>query len=477
MYCTKCGAELPPDSQFCTVCGAKLENPAAPNVEPIAPPAMDQPFAYGQPPKKKNKALFWTLIGVGMVFIVAAVLVFVFFASGTAGPFSGNTVQTRFANDVVGVFTGTVSGLETQNDIKKIAVEPFELTMSNSIDMSGVKTDMDISYAYDQKTFGLNSTSAADYSNSEYSDLLGDQATMENTIKALLVEDTLYIDVDGNVTGIKFDSKADLSKAMSLKDRISALFENNKLKEIDFLKLTELFLNSIDESCFDKSAGENTLTLNGKELADTLDTFADKLKDNKELNDAINEMIEEASGYPLDLSSAISLAAPMLEEADFELIMNVSYGNGRPTGLEIAFEEADSEVFDVAFEYENIKDGKVLTLNVSTPDGQVLSLDLNITKTTNGADFDGTISVPGSDDITISGSEEIAGDSITGTIEISMGDQKITMNIDETVKIGMPSEAVENDSRFAIDTTNANMVNLNEIFNLGANQDTSSQAD
>ena len=474
MYCVKCGAELPPDSQFCTACGAKVEDEqvtSAPDVGPIAPPVTDQPFAYGQPPKKKSKALLWTLIGVGVALIVAAVLIFVVFApGGSAGPFSGNTVQTRFANDVVGVFTGAVSGLETENDMKKIAEQPFELNMTTSTEISGIKTDTEMTYAYDEKAFGLSSTSTADYSGSEFADYFADQPAMGNTMKALLLGDTLYIDVDGSVSGIKFDTTADLSKEMSLKDRITALFESNSLSKIDMLQLTETFLNSIDESCFDKSADENTLTLNGEELADTLSTFADKLKDNKELNDALTGMIEEMSGYPLDLSSAISLAAPMLEQADFEMTMSVSYEKGRPAGLKIAFEEAGSEIFNVAFDYENVKDGKTLTLDVSTPDGQLVALNLDITKTKSGIDFDGTVSVPGSGDLTISGTEEINNNSVTGTIDMSMGDQKITMNINETVKIGMPSEAVEDNSQFAIDTSSADIVDLNEIFGLGANQ-------
>ncbi len=471
MYCIKCGAQLPPDSQFCTVCGAKLENaPVKPNVEPIAPPAMAQPFAYGQPPKKKSKALLWTLIGVGAALILAAVLIFVVFAPGAAGPFSGNTVQTRYANEVVGVFTGAFNGLETENDMKKILEQPFELTMSSTSEISGVKTNSDIAYAYDEKAFGLNSTSSADYSGSELADVLGDTAPMDSTTKVLLLENTLYIDQDGSVSGIKFDTQADMSKPMSLKDRVAALFESNKLSKVDFLQLTEMFLNSIDESCFDKNAENNTLTLNGKELADTLSTFADKLKDNKELSDALTDMIEEMSGYPLDLPSAISLAAPMLEQADFEMTMAVSYDNGRPAGLEIAFEEAGSQLFNAAFGYENTTNGKTMTLDVTTPDGQIMSLDFNIIKTAGGINFDGTLSVPGADEITLSGTEVIDSNSVSGTIDITMGGQKITMTVDETVKIGMPSEAVENDSRFAIDTGNANIVDLNEIFGLGANQ-------
>ena len=60
MFCIKCGAQLPPDSQFCTNCGAKIENVMTPNVGPITPQPMGQPYGNGQ--KKKSKALLWILI-------------------------------------------------------------------------------------------------------------------------------------------------------------------------------------------------------------------------------------------------------------------------------------------------------------------------------------------------------------------------------------------------------------------------------
>ena len=427
MYCIKCGAQLPPDSQFCTSCGAKLENaavPEVPNVGPIAPPPMGQPFTYGQPPKKKSKALLWALIGVGAALIVAAVLIFVVFAHG-AGPFSGNTVQTRFANDVVGVFTGAAEGLETENDMKKIMNQPFELTMTTTTDASGIKTGANIAYAYDELAFGVNSSSTADYSGSDFADIMGESAALDGTMKLLLLEDTLYIEQNGFVNGVRFDSKADLSQAMPLKDRIAALFENSKLANIDYLQLTEMFLNSIDESCFDKNGNETTMTLDGEALSDTLRTFADKLEDNKAMNDAITDMIEEISGYPVELSSAITMAAPMLKDADFELTFSVSYKDSRPAGLDIVLSSADTMVFDASFNYENQKDGKLLTLDVSTPDGPVMSMECNITKTTDGIDFDGTITIPGSDTITFNGTEKMDNSSASVTVEMSVGDQKM----------------------------------------------------
>ena len=43
------------------------------------------------------------------------------------------------------------------------------------------------------------------------------------------------------------------------------------------------------------------------------------------------------------------------------------------------------------------------------------------------------------------------------------------MTVDQTVKIGKPSEAVEDDSRFAIDTGSADVVDFNDIFSGGLN--------
>ena len=466
MFCVKCGAQLPPDSQFCTVCGTKVENApvaAQPYVAPIAP--MDQAFISGQPPKKKGKALLWVLIGAGVALIAAAVLIFVVFApGGIAGPFSGNTVQTRFANDVVGVFSGAVSGLEAENDMKKMLDKPFELTMNSAVDMSGVKTDADVAYVYDEKALGINVKTVTDYSASEYAEFFGDEAAMESTIKLLLLEDTLYIDQEGSVTGIKFNSNSDLSKPMPLKDRIAAFFENKELSKIDFLKLTEMFLNSIDESYFDKSATETTLTLDGKALAQTLDTFAEKLEDNDELNDTLSEIIEEISDTPIDVASAIKLAAPMLEESETVLTMTVSYENNRPVGLLIAAEESGSELFYVDFGYENEKDGKSIALEVSASGSNVLSLDFNILKTKDGFDFEGTFSIPGADDITMSGSQTVDGNSVSAEIEMTLAGQTILINTDETVKIGKPSDDVADDPRFDIDTSHANIIDVNDIF-------------
>ncbi len=450
MYCVKCGAQIPDDSQFCTSCGAKTENEpiANPDVAPIAPP-MAASYDCGQkPPKKKSKALLWTLIGAGAALIVAAVLIFVVFKPfGGGGPFSGNTTQTRFANDVVGAVTGAFSGFESQseNDLKRMAEEPFDLDIDYTADALGMKTSLSMTAAYDKKALGLNMT------------VSGDESMAENTVKMLLLEDVLYIDESGSVKGLKIDTKADLSEEMPLKERIGALFGSKAQdsgSHINLLEMTEMFLNSIDERQFERSGNEATLTLDGDALADALGKFADKVKDNKELNSELSDMIEEASGYPMDFSSAIGMAAPMLKQLDFELTITVSYESGAPNGLKIAYEESGSKVFDAVFGYENEKDGKSVSLNVNTSSGETVSIDLDIAKIENGIEYDGTVSVPGSDNVTISGRSEMDGKNISGSVKMSMSGQEVSIDYDGKVKIGMPDD-VENDSRFAIDTGNA----------------------
>lgn len=468
MYCVKCGAQLPPDSQFCTSCGARIEDAPTPdvqpNVAPIAPAAA--PYGYSQPPKKKSKALLWTLIGAGAALIVAAVLIFVVFAPGGGGPFSGNTVQTRFANDVVGVFKGAFDGLGSDTVLNQLDEKPFDMNLTFNAEVSDVLTNVTLDAAYDEKALGVKVVAASDYSQTDYAEYYSDAE--ESTTTLLLLEDILYADFYGYTSGVRFETDADLDKAMTLKDRLLALTSSDDEagKQIDTLKLAEMFLNSIDAECFDKNAKESTLTLDADALTDALKTFADKVDDDDELNDALSALFEEMTGNEYDFASMVSMAAPMLKQEDFEITITVSYDGNRPSGLDIQIEENGGQVGGIVFSYENEKNGKSLSLDIESQHGEIASVKLDLTKTANGLDFDGTISVPGSDKVRISGSQEVKGSDISGTINMSMGSQKVTVAYEGTVHIGLP-DSVEDDERFEVDMKNASISDFKDSFGSG----------
>ena len=459
MFCVKCGAQLPPDSQFCTVCGTRVENApiaAQPNVAPIAP--MDQAFISGQPPKKKGKALLWVLIGVGVALIAAAVLFFVVFApGGIAGPFSGNTVQTRFANDVVGVFSGAASGFETKSNMTDITEKPFDMKMNYTAEITDINADFDIEAAYDEKALGLSINTSMDYSNSALAELMSDQASADSAIKLLLLEDVLYVEHDGVTDGIRFDTKSDLSKPMSLKERISALMNNQNIKNINYIALIEAFLNSIDEKCFVKNADQFTLTLDSASMADALEAFSEMLDNDEALKESFMALSMDEE---LDFSEAIETA----ENSDYEMEWIVDFENGRPVGFNVSFDESGSKAFEAAFGYENEKNGKAISFELSDESDNVFSGNVVLSKTEKGVDFDGSIEAAGSGQIDISGSSEIDNENISGSVEISGLGMTASTQYEGTVSIGMPDKAVENDSRFELDTEGAIITDMGDVF-------------
>lgn len=453
MYCLKCGTPLPPDSFFCTNCGAKVDNEYAPNIGPIVPPPMNQPYGDGQQPpqKKKSKALLWVLIGVGAALIVAAALLFLK-PLGIGGPFSGSTVQTRFANDAVGVFIGAFSGLSDENVMTQIADKPFDLEMNYSTEVTGLKTDMTINAAYDEKALGVNVHTLLDATNSGFSEFFTDTGSMESTMKMLLLEDSLYTDQDGVVNGLKFDTDADLSQPMPLRKRIFALLNNENENTLAYFKLTEAFLNSIDLKCFDKNARKTTLTLDTDDMVQSLNKLADEIEKNDELRNAFQSLTEDLNGEASDLSELIS----EVEKSDFEMIWAVNYDGGKPVGIEIGFDESGSSVFKAVFCYETEDKGESINLEITDSSGQTLAVDLLLTKTENGIKYDGQLAVPGFlDKVSISGTQEIDDNHISGSCEMIVLGMSANVNYEGTVSIGMPKNAIEDDSRFAVDTDNA----------------------
>lgn len=463
MYCLKCGTQLPPDSLFCTNCGAKVDGEYAPNIGPIVPPPMNQLYGDGQQPpqKKKIKALLWVLIGVGAALIVAAALLFLK-PGGFGGPFSGSTVQTRFANDAVGVFIGAFSGLSDENVMTQIADKPFDLEMNYSTEVTGLKTDMIINAAYDEKALGVNVHTLLDATNSGLSEFFTDTGSMESTMKMLLLEDSLYTDQDGMVNGLKFDTDADLSQPMPLRQRIFALLNSKDENSLAYLKLTEAFLNSIDLQCFDKNASKTTLTLDTNDMVQALNKLADKIEKNDELKDAFHSLTEDLNAS--DLSELIS----EVEKSDFEMNWTVNYDGGKPVGIEIGYDESGSNVFKAVFSYEIEDKGESITLKITDSSGQTLAVDLLLTKIKNGIKYEGQMAIPGTlDKVNISGNQEIDGNQILGSCEVTVLGMNANVNYEGTVSIGMPKEAVADDSRFSVDTDKAIITDLKDVFGEG----------
>jgi len=468
MYCLKCGTQLPPDSLFCTNCGAKVNRESAPNVEPIAPPPMGQPYGNGQqPPKKNTKALLWILIGAAAALIAAAVLFFVVFAPG-GGPFSGKTVQTRFANDALGVFTGAFSGFDNKNDMDQIADKPFEMDLQYSVEVTDVKTNMTIDAAYDEKALGMNVRTRMDYSNSELAGFFSDTEPMESTMKFLLLEDVLYIDQDGTTNGIRFDTEADLSKPMPFSERITALLNNKEDNSLAYLKLAEAFLNNIDEKCFGKSAKKTTLSLNTDELTEALYKLADQLENDDELNEAFRHMTKDLNIQTSDISELIS----DIEKTDFEMEWTVNYDGGTPAGIKVDYIESGSQVFELAFGYETQTKGKSINLELTDDSGQTLSVDLLLSKTDNGIEYEGTMDIPGVlDQISINGEQEINGNNLSGSMDITVLGMTVDAEYEGTVSVGKPKQAVADDDRFEMNTDDAVITDLEDGFGANLSQD------
>jgi zinc-ribbon domain len=83
IYCTKCGTQLPPDTQFCTACGAAVTAPTAvvsPEY-PAPPPPYTQPYAQPVPPPPSGNSAVKIILIVVSVFVglgILAVCVFAF---------------------------------------------------------------------------------------------------------------------------------------------------------------------------------------------------------------------------------------------------------------------------------------------------------------------------------------------------------------------------------------------------------------
>lgn len=447
MYCSDCGADNKDGENFCSSCGAKLSGGAPGQVQ------FAQPSNAGQPPRKKPGKGLWIGIGAVVLVVIAAVVLFVYpgvlMGGGLSGPLSGDTVQTRFVNDNVAVFGGAFEGLK--NDTAKDLMEkPFALSMDIDAKVGGDSESVSVDMAYDEQTLGVNAKVA------------GESVTLK------LLEDVLYVSVPGGyIQGVRFDTDADLSEKMPLKDRIAALVENmqGNTASLDYKKLAETFFNSIDEGCFEKSASKTMLTMDADDLIAMLETFKQKLQDDDDLLDSLEDYIKDISGSPADVIDALNDAIDSLEEskdtADLSLEWVVSYQGGKPVSMELTIEAAGEEL-GFSFEYEKTGSATDIDFAIDVPDSGVTG-SMSYEKTAKGIEYSGDVTAEGQT-ISFEGSESWSGDDISGEVTLEAGGQTVKLSYDGTLSIGAPKTNVDDDSAYDIDTDNATVMDIKDLM-------------
>ncbi len=471
MFCYKCGSPVKDGELFCSACGARQGEPAQggqPAQQPMQPPYGQQPVQppygqpcgqpvqppYGQPPKKKSKKFLWIGIAAALVLAIAAVAVFVVLpAMGGGGPLSGNTVQTKFINDNVKVFSGAFSGIGNDT-FEKLLKEPFDISVDLTSDIGGKKVKATVEAAYDKKSLGFSAESGGVVA-----------------ARLLLLEDTLFTESGGNVTGLKFVSETDLSKSMALSDRIKAIAEgltDSKGKaKLDYKKLAELFVNSISADCFESSGSVTTLTLTPGDITDAFKTFTDKLGKDKGLKQELEDFIKDVSGTTVDIEQVLSTAVEAMEAtkdtADFELVWELVYEGGVPASLEFTVNSGEDSV-KLKFAYSKRDGGKDITFAMHTQeDSAGVTGAISYKKTSGGIEYSGSITVAGSA-LKFDGSEKWSGDNVEGEVNVSVpGSGDYRLEYEESIKFGMPP-GIENDDRFSMDTAGADVTDISSLL-------------
>ncbi|MFA5675366.1 MAG: hypothetical protein WDA65_02480 [Christensenellales bacterium] len=480
MFCTKCGMQITCDGQFCIHCGAPVKEADTPQAASAgtvrdAQPASafstyyTQPHGEGQPParqpkKKKAKIIIIAAAGVVLAAALAAVLLLTVFTQSEGWPFSGKTMQTRFVNDSIAVFDRAFGDISF-GKMDEINSQPFDLSYAHNMTVPNngeqeTQTKMSYNFAYDEQTLGIKTI----------------QETGSTTL--LLVEDTLYIDIESDyfgqsfnyTTGFKFDAKADLSKPMTLEDRFAAIFAGEEI-DVDLIRLFELFFNSIDEDCFDKNNTRTTLRMSGSDISQMLKTFADKLSEDEELNDSLKSALEKLVGVKINLPDVMPLLSIALKSTDIELIWTVRYDDaGLPRRVEISAEDGGSNVFDFAFEAQRQGETRDMLMELSVPSSYQdfdFFCEMELVPLPDGLKFSGILTA-NSAIIKIKGSEVWDGYDFSGSIKVDIPRQGVNAKLDfnGTLAIGNPPVPVAGDERFAVDTENAELMDLNEIISM-----------
>ena len=486
MFCPKCGTRLGEDARFCSECGASIlqqtshtehsNNAAVENASmevqppgggtaqvpyggyvPPQPPyggyvPPEPPYGgyvppggyppYGakpakKPMSKKAKALIWGGIGLAVVLAIAAVLVFVVFAGG-GGPLSGNTVQTQFVNEAVKVFAGAFSDFSALK-MTDITEQPFDMELLVTVKGGGLGTaaKVGVEMAYDQQDLGA----------------AVDAGFVR--IKLLMQEDTLYVDNGYSVMGVQLDSDADLSKPMSLKQRLAALAGGEN--EADIKRLVEAFVNSISEECFIKTGRSFTLELSEADMRDALEMFEVKLNQDRNLRNDMESLLQGE-----DIDDILAEAISSLRGAKFDLTIEIEYKGGAPAGLNVDIESYGATM-EMAFEYEKKNNVTLITLDAAGAGMGKAEIELELTNVPGGLELIGSMEA-GYDSLDLDGLIEKSGNTLFGSLDISDGREEGTLEFEYTVIPGMPRKAVQEDRRFAIDTDDAQILDIEDVM-------------
>jgi len=418
---------------------------------PPQPPYGGYPPPGGYPPyetkpakkpmSKKAKALMWGGIGLATALAIAAVLIFVVFAGG-GGLLRGDTVQTQFVNEAVKVFEGAFSDFSALK-MADITEQPFDMELSMTAKGGGLSSPSTVSVemAYDQQTLGAAVNAVF------------------TRMKLLVLEDTLYVDSGFGVMGVRLDSDADLSKPMSLKQRLAALGGGEN--EADIKRLAEAFLNSISADCFQKTDRTFTLELNEADIRDALEAFEEKLDQDKNLRDVLENLLQG-----MDIDDILDDAISSLDDAEFDLTIEIEYRGGAPTGLNVDVYSFGYSI-ELAFEYEKKDNVTLITLDVADGGYSDAEVELELKKVPGGLEL--VCSIEGDySSVDLDGSIEKSGNTLFGSIDISNGQENGTLEFEYTVNPGMPSKAVEEDRRFAIDTDDAEVQDVEDIMSFSS---------
>ncbi|MGE5496224.1 MAG: zinc ribbon domain-containing protein [Burkholderiales bacterium] len=467
MFCRKCGAPVNAGESFCSACGEKIEAARPSQFE--AQPAYQQPYVqpgqqqngqtpygqppYGQPPKKKSKAVIWVIAAVVAVLAIAALLLFVVFpAGGFNWPFAGNTTQTRFINDSFRVFSGSFSGMGGGENFARLAKEPFEIGMDITTAMEGQQSKASIQAAYDSESLGLRL----------------DQGGQATTV--LLLENVLYSESGGITSGIRFETEADMSKSMTLEQRINALFESYTKPQttvnVDFGRVAEMFVNSIDEGCFERAGDSARLTLDIDDIIQTLRNFSEKLENDKQLLRDLEDYAKSVSGMQTDIISSLDMAVNALEEQkselNFKIVLEIKYRNAAPASLTITFDDGSSE-YVLYYGYDKAGDKTKIDFSVAAAGTEVASGTINFGKTAQGIEYSADITA-GGETLSIKGSEQRKGGDSSGEVTITIpGIGNLNATYETSLKFGKPSERVAD--KFKVDTDNANIIDASNAIN------------
>ncbi len=455
MYCSSCGANNPDDSLFCAVCGARMDVPSqipqpsygqsSYNQPPYGQPPYGQPPQGQQPKKGKSKAVWFVIGGAALLLAIALVLIFVVFPGGAKPAGSDeddlldeDTMQAEFVNDCGKVFTNALSGLGGV-DYARFKEEPFNVDMEYSVEVSGFPMKIEMSAVYDEVKLGM------------LAEVMGQGAVL------LLDDDTLYVSSAEEVMGYRFDTDEDMSDSMTLEKRVGALIKNMSGESGDYMLIIEAMIDSIDEGCFDKSGSETTLKLTSDDMIDMLKTLEEKAEDDEELSDAMKET-------ELKIDDAID----NMEEQDFDLIVTVGYDDDTPVSFEIDFDDGtEYGAFNLQFGAEDTKDGKDIRFKADAA-GTNVDGGISVTKDGNDVSYDGELSVTTSgttETYTLEGTESWDGDEVEGSITVadSYGNA-YTIEYSGSVVFGMPEEKVEDDSRFDVDTSDADIQDISDLM-------------